>query len=73
MTESERQQIGFAAKIAVHDEALKAGLSALEQDIHSEWASCWTERGRERCYRDLKALKRLREKLAQLASNAPRD
>ena len=73
MTESERQQNGVAARIAMHDGALTTALNAMEADIHAEWASCWTQRGRERCHSDLKALKRLREKLAQTASGAPRN
>lgn len=73
MTESERQQNGVAARIAMHDSALKTALDSMEADIHAEWASCWTQRGRERRHHDLKALKRLREKLAQTASSAPRN
>ena len=73
MTEAERKKLGVAANIALHDEALQAGFDQMEQEIHAKWADCWTERGRERCHTDLKALKRLRTTIAQMASSAPRN
>ena len=68
-----RQQLGVQARIAQHDSALQQAFNDAEADIHAEWAACWTQRGRERCHHDLKALKRLRAKLVTTATNAPRD
>lgn len=72
MTEAERKKLGVSARLAQHDEALQAAFDQIEADIHSEWAAAWTQRGRERSYRDLKAIQRLRGKFASMASSAPR-
>lgn len=73
VTEVERQKLGVAGRLALHDEALQAALDQAERDVHDEWAAAWTKRGRERCHHDLKAIKRLRTKIAQMASSAPRN
>lgn len=73
MNEAERKKLGVLARLAQHDEALQAAFDQAEADIHAAWASAWTQRGRERAHSDLKALQRLRGKLASMASSAPRN
>lgn len=73
MTPEQRRGRGFRAKAAIADGALKDAFDEAAQDIHTEWARALWPRTRERLHAELKGLQRVREKLAAMASQAPRD
>lgn len=73
MTPEQRRAQGIAAKMLLSDPTIKAAFEQVETDIHTGWAAAWTPRGREKLHAELRALQRIRSKLANMAGQAPRD
>lgn len=73
MTPNERRGRAFRARAALDDGALKEAFEEVERDLHAEWAGSMFQRNRERAWHELKALQRVRSKLASMAGQAPRD
>jgi len=73
VTPEQRRGRGFRAKAALADGALKEAFDEVAADIHLQWANAMWPRTRERLHAELKGLQRVREKLAAMASQAPRD
>lgn len=72
MTPAERRGRGFRAVAALKDDALQDAFAEVENDIHAEWARAFWPRTRERLHAELRGLDRVRNKLAAMASQAPR-
>jgi hypothetical protein len=73
MSPEQRRDAGFRARIALEDGALKEAFEACEADIHAAWAAARWPRTRERLHAELRALNRVRSKLASTAGQAPRN
>ncbi|MBK9005353.1 MAG: hypothetical protein IPM41_16320 [Sphingomonadales bacterium] len=69
----DRRARGVRARLALEDSVLGEVFKEVETDIHNAWASAMTERTRERLHAELRALAKVRSKLAEMASHAPRD
>jgi len=70
MTPEARRARGYAAKALMEDPTLQDAWSALEDEIRSQWESCWLPRKRDRLWTELRHLKALRQKLANFAGQA---
>jgi hypothetical protein len=73
VTPEQRRAAGIGARALLNDDNMAAALSAIERDIHSEWAGALFPRTREKLHAELRALQRVRNKLASMAGQAPRD
>lgn len=73
MSAAERRAAGLGARAALNDETIMSAFAAVEADIHGEWAAAWLPRKREALHAELRALQRVRSKLASMAGQAPRD
>ena len=73
MTASERQARGLRVRELLAQEDVQAALSEIEQDIIAEWRKTpWAWRQRAK-WNELRAMERLRTKLANYAGQAPRN
>jgi len=72
VTPEQRRARGFRARAALEDGALKEAFEETEREIHEQWSAAWWPRKRERLWHELKALERLRGKLANMAGQAPK-
>ena len=70
MTPEQRRARAYAAKALIEDETLKAAWAEIENDIRAAWESCWLPRKRDRLWNELRHLKALRSKLANMAGHA---
>lgn len=73
MTPFNRRERGIRARQALDDTVLGEVFKEAENDIHAAWASARWSRTRERLHAELKALDRVKSKLAEMAQHAPRD
>jgi len=73
VTPEQRRGRGFRAKAALADGALKDAFDECADDIKTAWERALWPRTRERLHAELKGLQRVREKLAAMAAQAPRD
>lgn len=73
MNPVERRGRGIRARLALEDSVIGEAFREAEKDIHNAWASARWARTRERLHAELKALERVKSKLAEMAQHAPRD
>ena len=73
MTPGDRRLRGYAAKVLVEDETLKAAWDDLENDIRAQWEACWLPRKRDRLWTELRTIRALRSRLAGYARWAKDD
>lgn len=69
----DRRARGVRARLALEDTVLGEAFKEVEQDIHNAWAAAKWLRTRERLHAELKALDKVKSKLAEMAQHAPRD
>lgn len=73
MTPEARRARGIAAKMLIEDEIIRNAFDDMEADIIGEWRrSVWPWRQRMK-WNELRAVERLRQRLASYAAHAPRD
>jgi hypothetical protein len=72
VTPEQRRARGIAAEVLLNDDTIKAAWAELENDLRSQWESCWLPRKRDRIWSQLNHVRALRAKLASYASHAPR-
>lgn len=73
ITADERRARAIRAKIFADSDEVKQAFTDIEADITADWVKAWTPRKREALWRELNAVKKLREKLTAFAGQAPRD
>jgi hypothetical protein len=68
-----RRERAIRAKLLLENGSTNEAFDEVEADITREWADALWPRTRERLHAELKGLRRVRQKLASMAGQAPRD
>lgn len=72
MTDAERQARGLRVREFLQHDDVKAALAEIEQDITDEWKSSLSWWGQIKKWNELRGLERLKVRLTNYASRAPR-
>lgn len=73
ITADERRARAIRARLFIDSDEVKTAFNDIEAEITADWARAWLPRKREALWRELNAVRKLRDKLTAYAGQAPRD